>query len=438
MRASAALGARYARNSAHLRTCNSLSVALYLRLRGVIAYSTENASLVSRAEVRGFERNRGRSQGRTSGALVGVPGSRFHVPTPAAILDLDALDRNVARMQAAVRGQGIDLRPHVKTHKSSTLGRLQVSAGAVGVCCATLAEAEAMLAGGVTGLLITSPTPTAEKVARLRALHDGANDLTFTLDSLEAIELTAAGFRYAPQPANILLDVDVGDHRTGMSDETMLREALQRVARTKHLRFRGFQGYCGAAQHAPTRAERLAMMRPGVSALQRAIGMAASFGLQAEIVSGGGTGTYDLMGDLGVFTELQAGSYLVMDAEYNQLWQSSTESAPFDTALFIQVAVISANHAQFVTTDGGRNHFATDAGPPLIVRGAPAGSRYELSGDEHGRVVLNPALSQRPVPGARVECWASHCDPTINLYQTLFGVRGDTVAEIISVDGKGL
>jgi D-serine deaminase-like pyridoxal phosphate-dependent protein len=278
--------------------------------------------------------------------------------------------------------------------------------------------------------------PTDEKVTRLCALHCAVNDLTFVLDSLEAIELTAAGFRYAPQPANILLDVDVGDHRTGMSDETMLREALQRVAQNRHLRFRGFQGYCGAAQHAPTKAERLGMMRLGASALQRAIGIATTLGLQTEVVSGGGTGTYDLMEEMTVFTELQAGSYLVMDAEYNQLWQTSTECAPFDTALFIQVTVISANHARFVTTDGGRNHFATDAGAPLIVRGAPPRSGYELWGDEHGRIVLNPARAQRPAIGARVECCASHCDPTINLYQTLFGVRGDTVAEMISVDGK--
>jgi D-serine deaminase-like pyridoxal phosphate-dependent protein len=374
---------------------------------------------------------------KTVDSLVGRAGGRMRVQTPAALLDLDVFDQSLIRMQDAVRAQGLALRPHVKAHKCSLLAKRQLAAGAIGVCCATLGEAEAMQAGRVCGVLITSPMPTPEKLVRVRALHEQSSDLAFVVDSIEGIEAARAAFSNARVPANVLIDIDAGDQRTGMCELPMVEEALRRIHAAGVLRFRGFQAYSGASQHARTREARRQILESGVALLRASITVANGRGMDAVIVSGGGTGTFDVLGSVGLYTELQAGSYIAMDAEYNDIWLKAGEQPPFDTALFIQVTVISANHAGFVTTDGGKKRFATDAGPPVVVRGAPSAIRYEVWGDEHGKMFVTSGQPQPPI-GTRVECWAPHCDPTINLYDTLIGVRQDRVTELLTVDGRAV
>lgn len=367
--------------------------------------------------------------------LIGIPGSRSAVLTPAALIDLDAVDRNVARMQLALRRQSLALRPHAKAHKCSALAKRQIAAGAIGVCCATLGEAQAMAQAGITGILITTPMPTLDKMARVRELHETAPNLMFTADSLEGLTVAEHTFESARRPAGVVIDVDVGDHRTGMSDLEMVKEALRRLQASQHLRFRGFQGYSGRSQHAPDRNERLGIMSGGLALLRASIDLARADGNNPEIVSGGGTGTFDLLDAVNLYTELQAGSYLVMDDEYNAIWRAEALDPPFETGLLIEVSVISANHPAYVTTDGGAKAFATDAGPPVVIRGAAGAVAYRTWGDEHGKLSLQTE-GPRPPIGTRVECCAPHCDPTINLYSWLIGVRGQTIVELFRVDGR--
>lgn len=375
---------------------------------------------------------------RLHGASIGEPGSRAALNTPALVLDLDAFEANVLAMAAWARERGVALRPHAKTHKSAHVARAQLAAGAVGLCCAKLGEAEALAAEGVTGLHITSPVVAAPAVARLAALHARAPDLSVVADHPTNIAALAAALPVGGPPLRVLVDVDPGIHRTGVASAEAALALARLISKRPSLSYAGVQFYCGVQQHIASYAERRAAIEDRTAFLSTVLRALADAGLPAPLITGGGTGTHRIDADLGVLTELQVGSYVFMDREYGDcdLDGSGPGGAPFHTALAIDATVVSANTPGLATLDAGLKAFAADAGPPPILAGAAPGSRYRFMGDEHGLVMAPPGGSAPPL-GARVSLAAPHCDPTVNLYDALHVVRGDALVDIWPVTARG-
>ncbi len=366
--------------------------------------------------------------------LVGQPGGRALLNTPVLVVDLPALDRNIARMAAFAGAAGVKLRPHAKTHKSPDVARRQIAAGAVGQCCAKLGEAEALAAHGVAaGLLITSPVVPAPAVARLAALNRTADGLMCVVDHPDNARAIGAAAQAAGKPLEVLIDIDPGLHRTGVTSAAAAVELWQVIAQTPGLTYAGVQFYCGSHQHIVALAERRAAMEERAAYLRTVIAALTSAGGAPAIVTGGGTGTHRIDATLGVFTELQVGSYVFMDRQYLDCEFDLAD--PYETALMVDARVVSCNTPGLVTLDAGLKAFATEAGPPAVLAGAPEGAVYRFMGDEHGALIRKDG--GLPGLGARVSLGAPHCDPTVNLYDTYHVVSGDTVVDLWPVAGRG-
>jgi D-serine deaminase-like pyridoxal phosphate-dependent protein len=364
--------------------------------------------------------------------LIGRQGSRRDLNTPALVLDLEALERNIAAMAANAAAAGTALRPHAKTHKSVEIARRQIGAGALGVCCAKLGEAEALADGGVENILITSPVVGNAGVERLAALAGRCQGLMAVVDHPDA----AAALAASGAPLKLLVDIDPGIHRTGVASAEAAVALARQVADAPNLTFAGVQFYCGAQQHIEDFAGRREAIAERTDYLKGVIATLAAAGLTPAIVTGGGTGSHAIDLALGVFTELQVGSYVFMDRQYAECDLAGDGGAAFETALMVDTRVISANHAFLSTLDAGFKAFATDGGAPALVAGAPEGSAYHFMGDEQGCVVP-PAGEAPPALGEIVTFAVPHCDPTVNLYEAYHVVRGDTLVDIWPVQGRG-
>ncbi|HXQ52017.1 MAG TPA: DSD1 family PLP-dependent enzyme [Stellaceae bacterium] len=369
--------------------------------------------------------------------LIGEKGSRARLDTPALLVDRDALERNIAAMAAHARACNVALRPHAKTHKSLEIARRQIAAGALGICCATLGEAEVMARGGVPGVHVTSPQVTEAKIARLVALaaspHRGLSVVVDHPANLAALDAAAQG---AGITLDVLVDFEAGQGRTGVASEAALGALVSAALAAEGIAFRGIQSYSGNLQHIADRAERRARALAQTDRLAAMLTRLRDAGIAVPIVTGGGTGTFDLDPERRVFTELQVGSYVFMDVEYRHALADGRNALPFETALLVSTAVVSVNATGYVTTDAGLKCFATDGPEPEPLSGAPPGSRYEFFGDEHGRLVI-PAGAAKPALGARIECVTPHCDPTVNLHDFYHVVAGDTLVDIWPVDARG-
>lgn len=366
-------------------------------------------------------------------ALIGETNGRERLETPALVVELSAFKRNVQHMAAVAAGRGMALRPHAKTHKCVEIARRQVAAGALGVSCTILREAEVMVAGGIPGVLITSPVVTPAHIARLIAIAQraGAGNLMVVCDhpmNAEALSAAAGALDFA---LDVLVDFSSGYHRTGVATEADAVALGKTITALPHLTLRGLQAYAGNIQHVEDRTDRAARAAALREAVVRIVAAAAEQGLRFDIVSGAGTGTHDM--DMAPFTELQPGSYLLGDAQYDPVLLNGIPTSPFEIALFAQASVVSVNAPDYVTLDTGVKSLATDGPLPLIARGIQGDATYAFFGDEHGRLYapLRPAL------GGKVELIVPHCDPTINLHDWLHVVDGDRLVAIWAIDARG-
>ena len=367
--------------------------------------------------------------------LVGIPGGRRKIQTPALVIDLNAFERNLARMTAHAHAAKIKLRPHAKTHKCVEIAKLQIAAGALGVCAAKLGEAEALAAGGVPSTLITSPVVTERGIARLMVLNEKLKELIVVCDNSDVAARLDEAAHAAGKKLKVLVDIDPGMGRTGIRRENAL-PLVSQVARSRALEYAGVQCYAGNLQHLESPNERREKSLAAMKDLGSLCDTLEKNGFKPKIVSGGGTGTFDIDPDAHVLSELQVGSYLFMDHQYNEVWEKPGERVPFETALFVQTTVISANRSHLATTDAGFKAFATDAGPPVIASGAPKGASYFFFGDEQGGVTYQDE-GQKLRPGDVVSCVVPHCDPTVNLYEVYHAVRGDTLEALWPIEGRG-
>ncbi len=332
--------------------------------------------------------------------------------------------------------RGILLRPHAKTHKSGDIARLQIAAGAIGQCCAKLGEAEALAEEGIDGLLITSPVVPDAAVERLVRLNKRVEGLMVVVDHPDnACAIAAAAEKSGGPGLTVLIDIDPGIHRTGVASADKAVELFETIAALPALHYQGVQFYCGSLQHVANFAERRAAVQDRAVYLSAVIDALSAAGGTPNIVTGGGTGTHRIDAELGLFTELQAGSYIFMDDQYRacDLVGEPGAADPFETALMIDASVISANRAGMVTLDAGYKAMATDAGPPTLLDAMDRDARYIFMGDEHGALLDDTGLGL----GDRVSLRAPHCDPTVNLYDYYHVVRGQTVEAIWPISGRG-
>ena len=341
---------------------------------------------------------------------------KSELPTPALLLDLDLFEANLARMMALVRESGKQLRPHFKAHKCVEIARRQLAAGASGISVATVPEAELLAQAGIEGLLLTSPLADPRKM--LRAAATGA---MVVVDHPEQVRWYGEAAAALDRPVHLLIDLDVGDHRTGASSTAQALEIASLIGQTPGLELRGLQGYSVLGSHAGGLAERKRVSEAafaGVEQTQRALHAA---GFPAQIITGGSTGSWQIDLALPHVTEIQAGSFVLMDLAYRR------EGLDFAHALTVLATVISANHEAFVTLDAGFKAFATDRGyGPEPVEG-PA-FKYRWGGDEFGYL---DRPTDRPAPrlGDKIAFIPPHCDPTVNLYDRLYVCQGEQVVD---------
>ena len=340
------------------------------------------------------------------------------IDTPALVLDLDAFERNLARMAEAVAAAGVRLRPHAKTHKSPLIALRQIALGAVGACCQKVSEAEILVAGGIDDVLVSNQVVGAGKLARLAALARRAALAVCVDDAGNARDLSAAALR-AGAEIGVLVEIDVGAGRCGVAPGAdAVRLALE-VAALPGLRFAGLQAYQGAAQHLRGVAERREAIGRAGEMTSRTVELLAEEGLDCATVAGAGTGTFEFEAASGIWNELQAGSYIFMDADYAR--NEAGDGGAFEQALFVLATVMSHPTARRAVLDAGLKALAFDSGPPEVF--GRAGVVYGGASDEHGGLVLDGSNAPLGI-GDKLLLVPGHCDPTVNLHDWYVGVRG--------------
>jgi D-serine deaminase-like pyridoxal phosphate-dependent protein len=317
----------------------------------------------------------------------------------------------------------VSLRPHAKTHKCPDIARRQRRAGAIGTACATLREAEDMAAAGISDLLITSPLVGPDKIDRVVALHR-RSAIMVVVDHPAQADAVARALQPDDAPLAVLLDVDVGQARTGIVAAGDALALAKQIKGAPRLRVAGLQGYAGHIQHILDGKERKEATEQAAGLLGAVADRLRTENLAPEIISGSGTGTsaFDLAG--GCYTELQTGSYVFMDADYGRVREPGGGALPYEHALFVLATVVSVNRPGQVTVDAGTKALAVNGPLPERFVGAPPGSTYVFAGDEHGTVKL-PASAPAPPLGSRILIGATHCDPTVNLHSGYHVVAAD-------------
>jgi 3-hydroxy-D-aspartate aldolase len=363
-------------------------------------------------------------------AAIGAPLAE--VDTPALIVDLDALDANIARMAESVKAQRVRLRPHAKSHKCPEIARRQIEAGAVGVCCQKLSEAEVMVAAGIEDVLITNEVVGAIKTGRLTRLAREAK-VAVLVDDARTVALLDSAARAAQVRLQVLVELDVGSGRCGVASPEAALSLAQAIAGSPNLNFAGLHAYQGAAQHLRGADER---RRSIVSAAAMALAtrrLLDSKGLHCDVVTGAGTGTYLHESASGVYDEIQPGSYVFMDADYNRnRWEEGWPR--FQQSLFVLSAVMSTPAPDRAVLDAGLKASSVDSGMPQVH--GWSGVEYVKASDEHGVLKIDEG-ARGPMLGEKILLVPGHCDPTVNLYDWLVCVRRGRVEAIWEVSARG-
>ena len=365
-------------------------------------------------------------------AEVGMPLE--DVDTPALMLDLDALERNLSRMRTRVAGMSVRLRPHAKSHKCPVIAMRQIALGAIGVCCQKVSEAEAMVEGGVSDVLVSNQIVGSSKIRRLVALAGQARVAVCVDDAANATALSesaaASGVRLS-----VLIEVNVGSDRCGVEPEEPALVLAKHIAASPGLRFGGLQAYFGAAQHVREYAKRKEAIGAATEKIRRTVDLLARHGLTCEVVSGGGTGTYEFEAASGAWNELQAGSYIFMDVDYlKNLKADGTTGSEFEPSLFVYATVMSRPTADRAILDAGLKALSVDAGMPWVV-GMPD-VEYIRAADEHGKLLLHDPGRLLSL-GTKLFLMPGHCDPTVNLYDWYVGYRNGRVEALWPTTARG-
>ena len=357
--------------------------------------------------------------------------------TPALVVDLDAMEANIARMQRTVRANGIASRPHAKTHKTPAIARRQLETGSVGICVAKVGEAQALFDHGIEELLMTTINVTPFKINRAMHLRQQCPTFVQATDTAEnARDLSEAAVALGID-ADVVVDVDPGGHRTGITPGAPALELAQLVDRLPNLRLRGILCYDGGSQHVTGFDARQAQTLERLAAAGETREQMERSGLNTEIFSGGGTGTYNIDHQTPGFTDVQVGSYVFMDAQYIGIGGADDPEvySDFQPALTILATVVNAQYEGRATTDAGAKACTINR-PWAIVKGE-TGMSYTSGSDEFGTLRYEDTASRTYRAGEKLELIVSHCDPVVNLYDQMYAVRNGRVEAIWPIAARG-
>lgn len=375
-------------------------------------------------------------------ALVGKPVTQ--IDTPAAVVDLDLMERNLALMASWCRIHDLRWRPHAKMHKCAALAKQQIAAGAVGVCVQKVSEAAALVARGVRDIYISNQVVAPAKLAQVaslaRILQGTGGRLAIAVDSADGVSGLARALGSLENAIDVFVEIDVGQGRCGVPPGPAAWDLARLVLAQPAMRFAGLQAYQGQAQHLRAAAERSAAIGRAAEAVRTARAAIEDQGVPVELVTGAGTGSFPLEVATGLWGEIQPGSFLFMDADY-----ARNEPLPgtprFRQALYIRSQVISRGPGHAVCDAGHKSH-AIDSGlPDVLLTPGQSPLRFANGGDEHGVLRCVEPDGQLPAVGDAVWLIPGHCDPTVNLYDWLIGVRGGpnsgVVEKLLRVDTRG-
>jgi len=349
--------------------------------------------------------------------------------TPSMIVDLDIMESNIAKLMNQLLPTGINIRPHLKTTKSAILAQKLVTAGAKGGCVAKLSEAEVLCAKGFDDLLITCEIVGAPKVSRLVDLFRKFRKIRIVVDSEEGASAIDAALSKSgiEEQIQVLIDLDVGLHRTGVQPGEPALKLAQHIDGLKQLRLIGMQGYEGHLQHLHDREERKKSCLECMAILTQNADMLRQNGFNMEVVTTGGTGTAEFCVTVPGVTEVQPGSFIFMDTDYRNAVGNF-----YSNSLFIFSTVISKQGPKKVTIDSGLKSLTTDSG---LAEAKNTIYKYDVLGDEHGSLTWTEG--EGLVIGDHVEMIPSHIDPTINLHDVYYAHRNGVIEEIWPVDTRG-
>ena len=363
---------------------------------------------------------------------------KFDLDTPCLVLDLDILEKNLSQMQAGAAAAAKNLRPHAKSHKCSILAKKQLEQGAIGICAAKVSEAEVLADNGIQSVLVTGPVASEKKAARLVKLLQVSPSIMTVVDHAECIELLDRLLAGTGLDMDVLVDIDVGLQRTGVPPSGAL-ELAELILASKHLRLKGVQAYAGQVQHIHGYDKRKTASIECMGRAAEVFRQLKAREANCTIFSGAGTGTCEIDLAIDALTELQVGSYALMDAEYLAIESSRLSMLAdfFPAPLTLLTTVVSASQGTHVTVDAGLKSLYRDGGQPQVVTAGYRSLRYGWFGDEYGKLSAKNKTAALPRIGKVIELVVSHCDPTVNQFDNYFVTRDDEVVDQWPIDLRG-
>jgi D-serine deaminase-like pyridoxal phosphate-dependent protein len=367
------------------------------------------------------------------GTLLGV--SKWDLDTPALCVDLDTLDRNLVTMKARLAATGVATRPHAKTHKCPAIAKLQMAAGSIGVCTAKVSEAEALFANGVDQILMTTANVTPNKIRRAMQIRKSNPHFIQAVDYPKNAHDLSDAAREAGIVADVVVDVAVGT-RTGVPAGEQALALAQLVDGLPHLKLRGMISYDGGAQHIKGFRARLERTLQNFEPSVKTFELMKRSGLNTEIFSGGGTGTYNIMTKVPGFTDLQVGSYIFMDAQYLEIGGESSDEVfnDFSPSLTVMTTVLNTYFPGRLTTDAGAKALTINKPDPIVI--GEKGFSYNAGSDEFGVIRFETSTKTYAV-GDKLELIVPHCDPAVNEYDQIYGTRKDRVEAVWEIAARG-
>jgi len=358
------------------------------------------------------------------------------IQTPCLVLDLDALERNIKKMGDYAKDHGMRHRVHGKMHKSVDVAKLQERlGGAIGVCCQKVSEAEVFARGGIKDILVSNQVRDPQKIDRLARLPKyGCRTIVCVDDLNNVADLSAAAKKHGTE-LEVFVEIDCGAGRCGVSTTQDVVAIARAVDAADNLKFSGIQAYQGAMQHMDKYEDRKAKLDIAIDMVKDAVQGLKSVGLEPELVSGGGTGSYYFESTSGVYNELQCGSYAFMDADYGRILDKDgkrIDQGEWDNAMFILTQVMSHTKADKAICDAGLKAQSIDSGLPVVYGRTDV--KYIKCSDEHG-VIEDPNGALKI--GEKLKLVPGHCDPTANVHDWYVGVRGGKVESVWPVSARG-
>jgi D-serine deaminase-like pyridoxal phosphate-dependent protein len=361
--------------------------------------------------------------------------SKWDLDSPALCVDLDIMEQNIKTVHTRLAGTGVAVRPHVKTHKCPTIAKMQVAAGAVGICTSKLSESEVMLNNGIGNVLMTGVNVTIPKIEKAMKLRKKFNGFVQAIDNPQNAQDMQDAAKAAGIIADVVVDINV-IQRSGVLPGAPALALAQMIDKMPNLKFRGILAYDGGVQHVKGFQKRKLQAMKNFESVIMTYEMMKAAGLSLEIFSGGGTGTYDMMTEVRGFTDVQVGSYLFMDTQYIEIGGAKNETIfdDFAPSLTVMTTIINSYYPGRLITDSGSKALTLNQ-PPAAVIGEP-GFVYNAGSDEYGTITFEKSAKSYKV-GDRLEVIIPHCDPVINLYDFMYGLRHDKVESILPILARG-